>query len=82
GADADELSAEAGLDEKLGFDHVSRQVLRYALEDEFGIVATADEVLGLTTVAAVVAFVESRTAPDAEASGPDVGEDEPAPAAG
>jgi acyl carrier protein len=76
-ADPKDLAAGVALDEKAGFDRVSRQVLRYALEDEFGVEATADEVLGLGTVAEVVAFVEGRLAPP-----PSGGEQPAEPAAG
>mgnify|MGYP005854830857 CR=1 FL=1 len=63
----------ASLDEDLHFDDLARQVLRYALEDEFGLTVTADEALGMAAVADVVAFVERRLAPTASADAVETG---------
>lgn len=81
-ADRDDLSPAAKLDGDLGCSCMSRQLLRYALEDEFGITITNDEANGFATVADVVACVEERVgaqpSPEPEAAdGPQVS---PAPA--
>lgn len=72
-AEPDELRPEVSLSD-LGLDQVGKDVLRWALQDEFG-VELAPEVFGsLTTYGAVVAWAESLTtpptAPDAAASAP------------
>jgi acyl carrier protein len=74
-ADPGDIPATASLDADLEFDPVARQILRYALEEEFDIAVNEDEVLELTTFGDVVAFVEGRlpsasSTPASETPGP------------
>ncbi len=61
--DPGETPPTARLDQDLHFDNLARQVLRYALEDEFGLSVSPEDVLAMATVADVVAFVEARLTP-------------------
>jgi len=60
-ADPDELQANATL-EDLGFDQVARAVLRWALQDEFGVEMSEDTLASLWTYGAVVEWAERHSA--------------------
>ncbi len=70
-ADPGDAPPTARLEQDLRLDHLARQVLRYALEDEFGLTVSTEDVQGMATVADVIAFVESRTAPPAPEPAPE-----------
>lgn len=69
-ADPDELRPEVTLDQ-LGFDQFARDILRWALQDEFGIEIQPQEVQRLTTFGSVVEWVESRVAATGTTSQPE-----------
>lgn len=83
-ADKENLSSEATLEGDLGFSAITRQLLRFALEDEFGIAVTDDDVARFVTLADVVAFVERHTVtpPAAEPPAAEAAQESPAPAQG
>jgi acyl carrier protein len=66
----------------LAFDDMARDVLRFAIEDEFGVTVTSDDVSAFQTVGDVVAWASERVpaapaAPAPEAAEPQAGSPEP-----
>lgn len=59
GVDAEKLTSNATLNEDLGADSLDAVELIMALEEEFGIEIADEEAAKLTTVGAVVQFVEA-----------------------
>ena len=86
-ADLEELRAEATL-EDLYFDAVARELLRYALQEEFEVSISAEEVEAFRTYGDVIRWVEEHVSAGADAAeetpvgarAPDPPQPPPAPA--